>query len=419
MEYKLITNDCLDALKQIEDNSIDAIVTDPPAGIAFMSADWDKDKGGRDSWIAWLTSVMRECVRVLKPGGHALVWALPRTSHWTATAIENAGFEIRDTIHYLKESNADMETLVNTMSPDQLQLLENILAQQSCDGPFYHVFGSGFPKGLNISKAIDKHLGVKAALFDGYNTALKPAVEHWILATKPLDGTFVQNALKHGVAGLNIDDCRVPFESHEDAENAALAATMRASRDQNAGRNAYGKFNNATETIAPYVQGIEDRGRYPANLVRDDSDEIANMFPESKSCNTPSNAKPPSKYRPNQGNYQSQGTIYPGDSGSAARFFYSAKASSSERNAGLDSINKNNHPTVKSLNLMRWLVRLVKAPINSIILDPFSGSGSTGCACALEDCNYIGIEQSAEYNEIAHLRIEHWKSIAESQPTLP
>ena len=208
--------DAIEVMKDIEDNSVDSIVTDPPAGISFMGKNWDKDKGGRDQWIEWLTSVMKECLRVIKPGGMMLVWSIPRTSHWTATAIENAGFEIRDKI--------------------------------------YHIFGSGFPKSSNISKQLDKKLGKErkiagrrehptlkdkskvnrqestqyhaanpiadewdltepasdeAKLFDGYGTALKPAAEEWILAMAPLDGTFAENALKHGVAGINVDGSRV------------------------------------------------------------------------------------------------------------------------------------------------------------------------------------------------------------------
>lgn len=410
MNYKLITDDCLNAIRQIEDNSIDNIITDPPAGIAFMNKDWDKNKGGRDNWISWLSSVMRECLRVLKPGGHIVVWALPRTSHWTATAIENAGFEIRDAIHYLKESNTDANTFIESLSPDQLQLLETLMAQQSYDGPFYHVFGSGFPKSHNVGKAVSK-IANESCSFNGYGTALKPSVEHWILAMKPIEGTYAQNALKWGVAGLNINDGRVGVRSHEN-------------------------------------------GRWPAHLVHDGSDEIKDLFPATKS------AAGKCKYVGTKNNrWIERGGIAReghkvewegyGDSGSSARFFYTAKPSSSERDAGCEELEEkeigmsngaqnhgkeynecqsiglnkvkshcNTHPTVKSISLMRWLVRLVKSPTNGIILDPFSGSGSTGCACALEDCNYIGIEQNAEYNEIAHLRIEHWKSVAESQQTL-
>ena len=193
-ENKLYHADCLEMLKTLESNSVDAVITDPPAGIAFMSKDWDKDKGGRDKWIAWMTEVMTECNRVLKHGGHAIVWALPRTSHWTAMAIEDAGFEIRDVIH--------------------------------------HIFNQGFSKSMNVGKALDKKLGNEREVvgkskrhnskefggekygkyqggvpcatkgkseWEGWGTHLKPAAEHWILARKPIaEKTIVEQVLKTG-----------------------------------------------------------------------------------------------------------------------------------------------------------------------------------------------------------------------------
>ncbi|MBP6729715.1 MAG: hypothetical protein KA129_08840, partial [Microthrixaceae bacterium] len=160
--------DCADIASVIAPESIDAIVTDPPAGISFMGKAWDGDKGGRDQWIAWLRGIMRTAMGLLKPGGHALVWALPRTSHWTATAIEDAGFEIRDVV--------------------------------------VHLFGTGFPKSLDVSKAVDPDA---AARFAGVGTALKPGHEAWILARKPLAGTVAANAIAYGTGGLRIDDCRI------------------------------------------------------------------------------------------------------------------------------------------------------------------------------------------------------------------
>jgi hypothetical protein len=207
----ILQGDCLEVLKTIKDNSVDSLVTDPPAGISFMSKAWDGSKGGRDGWVEWLTQVMLECHRVLKPGAHGLIWAIPRTSHWTAWAIESAGFEIRDSIH--------------------------------------HIFGSGFPKSHDISKAIDKAAGaerekgkvlrtdpnIKGASFknaegrieireeipatpeakqwDGWGTALKPAHEVWWLVRKPLsEKNVAQNVLKHGTGGLNINGTRIEFK---------------------------------------------------------------------------------------------------------------------------------------------------------------------------------------------------------------
>jgi site-specific DNA-methyltransferase (adenine-specific) len=222
--YHLVNGDCLDVLRTIPDCSVDSIVDDPPAGIFFMGAAFDSDRGGRDNWIAWMTEICRESLRVLKPGGYLVCWELPRTSHWTATAVEDAGFEIRDVIT--------------------------------------HVFGSGFPKSLNLSLAIDKKDGLladrqvvhqytaggnagtscaekggtysvgvenspavqlaitrgateKSRKFDGVGTAMKPASEQWIVARKPLIGTLVDNALMHGTGGLQIDACRVTTDWNE------------------------------------------------------------------------------------------------------------------------------------------------------------------------------------------------------------
>jgi hypothetical protein len=164
MIHQVLNGDCLDVLRGLADNSVDSIVTDPPAGIAFMGKEWDRDKGGRDAWIAWMRSVAAECLRVIKPGGHAFVWAIPRTSHWTGMAWEDAGWQPRD----------------------------------KC----YHIFGSGFPKSHNLSGE-----------WDGWGTALKPAAEEWWLFRKPLsESTVAANVLKWGTGALNIDGCRVGDE---------------------------------------------------------------------------------------------------------------------------------------------------------------------------------------------------------------
>lgn len=208
---KLINGDCLEELKKISDNSIDGCVTDPPAGISFMNKSWDEDKGGRDQWMNWMQEVFTEVQRVLKPGAHALVWSIPRTSHWTAMSLENSGFEIRDCV--------------------------------------YHIQGQGFPKSLNVSKAIDKKMKLtnhqsvafihagrgnqiyedekrnrsyesingykyegksdESKKFDGYGSQLKPAVECWWLIRKPFRGSIVDNVLKYGTGGLNIDKSRI------------------------------------------------------------------------------------------------------------------------------------------------------------------------------------------------------------------
>ena len=265
--WQLKHGDCLPILRSMPDACIDAIVTDPPAGISFMGKEFDSDKGGRAKWIAWLTEIMRECLRVLRPGGHALVWALPRTSHWTATAIEDAGFEIRDVV--------------------------------------MHIFGSGFPKSLDVSKAIDKSAGAErevtgryihprdgvaysgeheqpqgmgtsfasgvrspiltapatdaAKQWEGWGTALKPAGENWILARKPLIGTVAENVVEHGTGALNIDATRVAGAPGD--ETASHSQSVEAA--------------NTRHTLRPSWQGITDTyqtpgqklGRWPPNLV--------------------------------------------------------------------------------------------------------------------------------------------------------
>jgi hypothetical protein len=169
--------DCLEVLKTLPDNSVDSVVTDPPAGIGFMSSGkkdhWDSDKGGRDHWIGWMSEVMSECKRVMKPGAHGLVWALPRTAHWTGTALENAGFEIRDKI--------------------------------------YHCFGTGFPKSTNVAKQLQKKgLLEEAKIFEGMGTSLKPSIEEWVLIRKPIrEKTVSENVLKWSTGALNIDKSRI------------------------------------------------------------------------------------------------------------------------------------------------------------------------------------------------------------------
>jgi len=372
-------------LKKIPDNSIDSIVTDPPAGISFMGRGWDTDKGGRDHWIAWMQEVATECKRVLKPGGHAFVWAIPRTSHWTATAWENAGFEIRDVVA--------------------------------------HIFGSGFPKSLNIGKAVDKlqgnereetrdrtgamnnsdnsqaqsftkgDVGFKTHFtetkgtseWEGWGTALKPAREDWLLMRKPLaEKTVAENCLKYGIGGINIDESRV--EANEEL-----------------GRNNNARTEGTSYVVQKETMRIDNSNgkRFPANLIHDGSDEVLELFPMTKSKgHFPSNNKNGESIF--NTNHLEQEEKWFADYGSAARFFYCAKASKSERNKGCEGLeeksytmnsspkrqvidgvqqdvdfttkplsNKNNHPTVKPVQLMEYLVKLVSRE-DAVVLDPFT-----------------------------------------------
>lgn len=251
--FSLFEGDCRSVLPIFPDCYFDSIVTDPPAGISFMGKDWDHHKGGRDQWVAWMTDVMRECLRVLKPGGHALVWAIPRTSHWTGWAIESAGFEVRDRVS--------------------------------------HLFGSGFPKSLDVGKAIDAAAGAQnvigekpdrwtgkgqtlnfatdrpqtvckitapatddARQWNGWGTALKPACEDWWLARKPLIGTVAENVLKHGTGGLNIDGCRIEPTLDDDiyAKNPHTLGTI----------GANGIYGEGRPTLYD-----PNKGRWPANVI--------------------------------------------------------------------------------------------------------------------------------------------------------
>ena len=407
---KLINSDCILAMKEMPDNSVDSIVTDPPYELGFMGKSWDS------TGIANSVEMWSEALRVLKPGGHLIAFSGSRTYHRMAVAIEDAGFEIRDQIMW--------------------------------------VYGSGFPKSMDISKAIDKAAGVErevlrvlpssrakasdsgfmmaekletapstdaAKQWQGWGTALKPAHEPMVLARKPIVGTVANNVLTYGVGGLNIDGSRVGTE-----DTRAPAS-----------KTALGMMNDDNWQAQEVMAGSAN-GRFPANFIHDGSDEVVNSFPETKATGSGKI----SGFRKGGDSKNSVGisgvkSAADGfsDSGSAARFFYCAKTSKTDRNEGLDEFEKkakifngqsdkpagnakgsvedkfstqpsaNNHPTVKPTDLMRYLVRLITPP-QGVVLDPFMGSGSTGKACAYEGFDFIGIDQSAEYVEIARARIE-------------
>lgn len=448
-EWQILNGDCLDVLRRLPADCIGAMVTDPPAGIGFMGKTWDKDHGGRTEWIAWLRSIMQECLRVLKPGAHALVWAIPRTSHWTATAIEEAGFEIRDVVT--------------------------------------HHFGTGFPKSLNISKAIDAAAGAErrvigslgrsfrphadqgnegwqrpshdvignktapatpaAAQWEGWGTALKPATEHWILARKPLIGTVAASVLVNGTGGLNIDACRIGTTDPLGGGRLAGPTPVGEGWDRPWMHDADLRSEKAAETSAK-VEKAQQMGRWPANLVLSHS---AECVPAGCAAGCPvaeidgqsgllkSGAKRPTEGRQGDVVYGKGLGSAPSTAseGSASRFFYVAKPSTSEREEGLAHLPKkngaditnreedsaginnpragagrtsagraNHHPTVKSIALMSWLIKLVSPP-GAIVLDPFSGSGTTGVAAVLNGWTFLGIEKEEEYAVIARARIEH------------
>lgn len=394
----ILTGDVLDVLPTLNTDSFDAMLTDPPYGLEFMGRDWDKVVPGSDVW--------RECLRVLKPGALALVFGGTRTFHRLAVALEDAGFELRDTLMW--------------------------------------VYGSGFPKSHNISQAIDKAAGaereiigpnphsspgrtpgvmhiaggnhrpelearMRAAGYDkppvtapatpeaqrwqGYGTALKPAWEPVLLVRKPSPLTFAETALTHGCGALNIDGCRIPTGDH------LRGGTMG------------GIFGNGKPASKPEAGSI---GRWPANLIHDGSEEVVAKFPTSSTTGQRKNTRTAQAEVGATTFRRSSNAPEYTDSGSAARFFYAAKASKAERSAGL--AERNGHPTVKPLALAEYLAKLLLPPERDTrrrILVPFAGSGSEmiGALRAGWD-EVVGIEREDEYVSIAKQRVAYWREAA-------
>jgi len=360
LKMTLLHGNNLDLLRAMPDNSVHAIVCDPPYGLGkepdalAMLRDWIeaghhdvKSKSGfmGKTWDAFVPQPVqwRECLRVLKPGGHVLSFAGTRTHDLITMGLRIAGFEIRDQIDW--------------------------------------IYGSGFPKSLDVGKALDKMAGAErevvgsrvtapateaAQQWDGWGTALKPALEPITLARKPLEGTFAANVLKWHTGALNVDGCRVGVEG----------GTAKGSKPQGKGHGIYGAGLHGVCEITHL-----DKGRWPANLIHDGSDDVTGLFPDT-----------------------------------TARFFYAAKVSAKERHdwqgdgAAVPerenrpfNPSKNHHPTVKPIALMRYLCRLITPP-GGTVLDPWMGSGSTGKAAALEGFDFIGMEQDAGYFAIAQAR---------------
>ena len=370
----ILHGDCIEVMRGMPENSVDSIVTDPPYGLGFMGKKWDSLPPGEE-WA-------RECLRVLKPGGHILAFGGSRTWHRLAVAIEDAGFEIRDGVMWL--------------------------------------YGSGFPKSHDISKAIDKMAGAErevigprvrvdgkapgkaagiwsetgelpttvtapatpeAQRWDGWGTALKPAFEPIVLARKPFKGTVAANVLEHGTGAINIDECRIA------GEGALVRPAVQ--RDDNA---VFGKGLGAG------VQS-EPSGRWPANVLLDE--HMAGVLDEqSGTLKSGGGNKGPRKTSWFTSNSETVDDIRTPDSGGASRFFYCAKAGKSERPV-VDGVA---HATVKPLKLMRYLVRMVTPP-GGTILDPFAGSGTTIEAALIEGYDVIGIERETEYLPLIQHRI--------------
>jgi site-specific DNA-methyltransferase (adenine-specific) len=431
-----------------------------------MGRAWDHDKGGRDQWVAWLEERMREAYRVLKPGAHGLVWALPRTSHWTAYALENAGFEIAD-----RKS---------------------------------HIFGSGFPKSVNLVSAaivagrpypnidpeVYKLIDWMKEHRSGYGTAAKPSVEDWWLIRKPRGDTIVQTVREHGTGALNIDACRVPHASSKDLQDHAAGVNAIKAR----GGSMDNSWKNSSDLSG--ASDVTEAGRWPSHLLLSHAEGCERVGNKKvKAAPAWNDNRPPSlftgavtspvhhadadgletvadwecvdgcpvKLLDEQSGFRRSGEVAANghgigyedstskgfardrhvldEGGSASRyfttfppFFYTQKADRADREKGCEHLpiksggeltgrtdgaaglqspragagrkggRRNSHPTVKSTDLMRWLVRLVTPP-GGVVLDMFAGSGSTGVACSAEGARFIGIELDPESVVIAKARI--------------
>jgi DNA modification methylase len=427
--------DSSQVLKHMPDHTVDALITDPPAGIGFMGKEWDdfrrqrnpKD-AGRDSvlgrlsrsapeigrcdrqhFIDWLAGILSECRRVMKPGAMGWVWALPRTSHWTATACEDAGLLVRDVKDAAFAASELREEFLGSLSGEQLRVLERLVeaAQPSL---MSHWFGTGFPK----SKAL-----------------LKPAVEHWILVRAPgelrelrIDENKIGGMKRFNPPAGNkgTEPCPLMSAGNEEGRHTtgrwpANVALVHGPGCRVVGtRQVAGNGRQDKGVGLGYQGGDAERGAFgtPGHETVDqyDCQPDCPVRALDEQAGVRKSGKMPAGTR--RRNYQGFRGAMPdvtkhdtiGDSGAASRFFYTAKSSTLERNAGLPEHLRNKHPTVKSIALMRHLVRLVAAP-GDLVLDPFSGSGSSGVAAVLEGCRFVGVEQSEEYCEVARRRIAH------------
>lgn len=432
--------DCLEVMPTLPAESVDAICTDPPYGIGFMSRDWDHGVPVERFW--------REMLRVAKPGAHLLAFGGTRTHHRLMCAIEDAGWEIRDCLGWIYGSGFP-KSLDVSKAIDKVRRRDYVaaairlgmdipgnsrhdwtIAEHSPSDEWWEKFKAHLPEsdwraiereivssGRSGKTAIwsDGEMGEyditapatpEAAQWQGWGTALKPAWEPIVLARKPLTGTVAGNVLEHGTGALNVDGCRVEI-SPDDYDGSIVSATRPSGFD-------------ATQHKRDGVPNHNPAGRWPANIIHDGSDEVLGVFPETgPSSRGEQTSKPGSVYGMGKGLPSHTGVYGYNEpiGGSAARFFYCAKASKADRG------HENDHPTVKPTELMRWLVRLVTPP-NGIVLDPFMGSGSTGVACWPEGFDFIGIEQDEGHFRQAIERLEQAReadvlfTMIEPEPTL-
>ena len=395
---KVIQGDCLEVLKTFPDNYFDSLITDPPCGISFMGKNWDSHKGGMLQWINWMSEVMAESLRVMKPGACGLVWSIPRTSHWTGMALELAGFRLIDVVHHANGAGfpkgQDISKCIDALYGAEREVVGVLTSPCGCkDGT--NALGGSWQDNPKITAPATP----EAKQYDGWKTpALKPAVEGWWLVQKPIsESSIARNILKHGVGGLNIEACRigVDYQGYEPGN----------------------------------IQSSQ--GRYPANLIlscsadcegdrHSPSCSVSVIGEQSGICTSGGSA----------GNRKFETTMFQGlgkktfgddipkSTGTAARYFkqlpfdpetvnsvyYQAKASTKDRSS--NGVVNNIHPTVKSTALMEYFIKLITPP-NGMVLDPFGGSGTTGVAAKNLGFNYTLIEREQEYIEIINQRLNN------------
>lgn len=406
MTVTLHLGDCRDVLATMPNGSVDAVVTDPPYGLGAapdalaMLRDW-LDAGHHDvkgrgfmgkEWDAFVPqpALWLEVARVMKPGAHLVAFAGTRTQDLMGLGLRLAGFELRDVLAFMFGTGFPKSLDVSKAIDKEAGAVREVIGRATgrAATPKHDIrggaYGDGTSRTIDLS-AITAPATAAARQWEGWGTALKPAYEPIILARKPLIGTVAANVQAHRTGGLNIDACRIGTD----------------------GGTAKGSFPNGS-SVSAYGHGLNGgcdivdlgKGRWPANVVLDE--EAAAELDAQTGESTSRIGKPRAGASGDGWGMTKTGAEY-ADSGGASRFFYTAKASSAERE--LEDGSRNTHCTVKPTDLMKWLVRLVTPP-GGVVLDPFMGSGSTGVACAEEGFRFIGIEREAEYHQIATKRLD-------------
>lgn len=428
-KVKLMQGDNIESLKKLPENSIDSIVTDPPYGLSFMGKKWDYDVPSVEFW--------KEVLRVLKPGGHVLSFGGTRTYHRMVVNIEDAGFEIRDQVMWLYGSgfpkSHNIGKAVDKIQGNEREVFEVRTPGQRLQDCLlrkkHHLFlHSGLSSGSSVHNSGGYNLGSQEPVeitkgqskYEGWGTALKPANEPICVARKPIsEKTIAENVLKWGTGGINIDGCRVGTET--------IMTNMKNTKG--------GLYNLGNEDRTNEVENTFNEGRFPANIILDE--EVGRVLDEQ--TGPTSQGHWPKGKTKGFGEFGGGETTYEGvgpkdknkDKGGASRFFYCPKVGKKERNMGLDGFEdkqrhmnlssvvsdsklpaKNNHPTLKPINLMTYLCRLV-TPVGGIVLDPFMGSGSTGIAARLEGFRFCGMEMDIDYFKISESRIENFEKYRE------